>query len=325
MKIHVACLSLVLLGACRSSALSGSVDLAGLGDLKSGSQDLATLDLAMPTQTSNTTQDLLGVWGSSATDVYIVGRAGTILHSSGDGQWTAQTSGVTEDLEAIWGSSASDIYVAGMTHVLHSTGGGTWTVQSTPSPGNLGVWGSGPSDIYAGGLFALAHSTGDGTWTAIPASESDAGYFSITGSGPNDVWAIGGDANGLGMGSGGYEHFDGSWAWNAVSTVENMKGVAFTSAARFIVGNGGLIYSDHGSGFVKEVSNAVDDLNAVWAAADGTVFAVGGSGTALTSTGDGSWSGLSTPSALPLAAVWGTSAQNVYAVGMGGEIIRLSN
>jgi hypothetical protein len=313
-----------LLLGCRSAALSGFSDLGGSGDLANPEHDLALpRDLAFGprSEPSPTTEELLGVWGSASNDIYAAGRGGTILHSRGDGAWTAQTSGTTEDLYAIWGSGPNDIYIAGMQDVLHSTGDGTWTVQSTPSPGNLGVWGSGPHDLYAGGLFALAHSTGDGTWTRIPASESEAGYFCISGRGPNDVWAVGGNANGLGMGSGGYEHFDGSWSWKAVEQKWNMKAVAFTAAGTFLVGNGGLVYADRGQGFVAEPSPVPDDLNAVWASTDGVLFAAGGSGVFLRSSGNGAWTSLSTPSALPLDAVWGSSANDVYAVGFAGEIV----
>jgi hypothetical protein len=62
----------------------------------------------------------------------------------------------------------------------------------------------------------------------------------------------------------------------------------------------------------------------VWAASDGTLFAVGGSGRVLSSSGDGTWSREATPSALALNALWGARSLDLYAVGDAGEILHRS-
>lgn len=84
--------------------------------------------------------------------------------------WTAQTSDSTNTLFDVWGSSASDVYVAGNFSILHSAGDGTWTAQAGPNIGLYGVWGTSATDVYACGNLlngdaAIVHSTGDGTWT----------------------------------------------------------------------------------------------------------------------------------------------------------------
>src|SRR5208283_2419895 len=48
---------------------------------------------------------ILTVWGSSATDVFAVGLGGTIMHYNGS-TWSAMNSGSTNDLVGVWGSSA---------------------------------------------------------------------------------------------------------------------------------------------------------------------------------------------------------------------------
>src|SRR5262245_17455152 len=105
-----------LVPACHHSNLAadmGGDPLGGLGidfAVVPSAPDFAAGPKAWQPEPSGTSQDLLGIWGSSASDIYVVGRAGTILHSTGDGHWSAQASGVTSDISAIWGSSATDLY-----------------------------------------------------------------------------------------------------------------------------------------------------------------------------------------------------------------------
>ena len=61
---------------------------------------------------SGTTDDLIGLWGSSATDVWAVGYSGTILHWDGN-SWSGAPSGTTADLTSVWGSGSGDVWVAG--------------------------------------------------------------------------------------------------------------------------------------------------------------------------------------------------------------------
>ena len=321
-------LTVLFLSACsaRSIAGNGVADLAtqdSVPDLGGVSVDLATgAATGWQKQPSGTTQNLNGLWGSSATDVYAVGSAGTILHSRGDGQWTAQTSGTTATLNAVWGSSSTDLYVAGETIVLRSSGDGQWRSETPPGASYQAVWGSGAGDVYIAGIIGLARSTGDGTWTAQPPVQQTRGYFGLGGRSANDVWAVGGDGQTMvGQLIGGAQHFTGSWSWTALGSTENMKGIAFTTRGTFIVGNGGEIWFDGGSGFLRQTSADLNDLNSVWAAGTGTLFAVGGSGSVVTSSGDGAWHLEATPSALPLNAVWGASETDVYAVGYAGEIL----
>ncbi len=62
--------------------------------------------------TSGTTEDLNRVWGTSADDIFAVGRNGTVLHYDGT-SWTPMQSGTTEILRGVWGASSSDVFAAG--------------------------------------------------------------------------------------------------------------------------------------------------------------------------------------------------------------------
>ena len=53
-----------------------------------------------------------GIWGSSADNVFTVGRTGGISRYDGS-VWTAQNSGTKVGLHAVWGSSATSIFAVG--------------------------------------------------------------------------------------------------------------------------------------------------------------------------------------------------------------------
>ena len=58
-----------------------------------------------------TRQDLVGVWGRAAHDVWLVGHHGTIVHFDGLA-WRWRDSGTDELLHAIWGD-ASGVWIVG--------------------------------------------------------------------------------------------------------------------------------------------------------------------------------------------------------------------
>jgi hypothetical protein len=67
---------------------------------------------------------LLGVWGSSGSDVFAVGGSGTILHYDGS-SWSSMSSGTSNHLGGVWGSSGSDVFAVGEGGtVLHYSGDG---------------------------------------------------------------------------------------------------------------------------------------------------------------------------------------------------------
>jgi hypothetical protein len=61
--------------------------------------------------TSGTTNDLRGVWGRSATDVWAVGSGGAILHWDGGG-WSPSASGTTQNLSGV-GGDATNVWAVG--------------------------------------------------------------------------------------------------------------------------------------------------------------------------------------------------------------------
>ena len=60
---------------------------------------------------------LFGVWGSSGSDVFAVGRHGQIFHYNG-AAWSYRWM-TGEDLNGVWGTSSTEVFVAGGNGILH--------------------------------------------------------------------------------------------------------------------------------------------------------------------------------------------------------------
>ena len=110
---------------------------------------------------------LRGIWGSSASDVWIVGDQGTIrrLGANGD-DWVAVESPTTETLHAVWGSSADDVWVVGESGTVFHWDGAAWTpsvaalANAHTKPNLYGIWGSGPDDVWIVGEGLVLRYTG---------------------------------------------------------------------------------------------------------------------------------------------------------------------
>src|SRR5207253_8525905 len=121
---------------------------------------------------------------------------GTILHYDGT-SWTPQTSGTTQELNGVWGSGATDVFAVGDRGTILLYDGTNWTTQRTGTAADFfkGVWGSGPTDVFAFGYDRanaanlLLHDNGV-SWSA-QASGTGCGLSGLWGRGAADVWAVG--------------------------------------------------------------------------------------------------------------------------------------
>ena len=164
------------------------------------------------------TTTIAGIWGSSPTDVWMVGdnsvyvnyQRGNTLHGKANPDagadagrgvdpltFTSVDSQSNVTLSSVWGSSASDVWAVGaLGTIRHITSADTrWQPVASPTTEDLrSVWGTSASDIWAvGDSGTILHW--DGTAFTASTAQLPLGLRprlnGVWGSGPNDVWIVG--------------------------------------------------------------------------------------------------------------------------------------
>ena len=145
------------------------------------------------------------IWGTSANDIWVVGKDGGLRRSKGPvggggaEQWdNIRTTLTTAELNGIWGSSASDVWIVGDEGTIrHWANDGTerWEIVESPTKKNLrAVWGTSPTDAWAvGDEGTILHWDGK-AWSLATATlpvGPKPRLYGVWGSGPNDVWVVG--------------------------------------------------------------------------------------------------------------------------------------
>lgn len=133
------------------------------------------------------TATLYGVWGSSASDIHVVGGSlgptpgPAIAHFDGSEWRGADVSGLPEEiLFKVWGSS-NQVWAVGSGGTIAHSSGADWSVQPTPIDDRLiALWGTGSDELFAVG--------GDGRGVVL---RYDAGTWREFAAGPealSGVW-----------------------------------------------------------------------------------------------------------------------------------------
>ena len=267
---------------------------------------------------------LLGVWGSSAKDVYAVGwnaTSGMVLHFDG-AKWSHQASGKTKVLRDVWGAGSTTVYAVGGEAIIHNDGTG-WKKQYSEIGRSLfGVGGCSASDVYAvGGGGVILHS--DGTkWVEQSSSTKFMHINDVWGASSTDIFAVGG-----GEGVSYILHYDGSgWKEQFSTPGGGLSGVWGTSGTNvYAVGSRsgeGIVLRYDGKQWKEiHVAKGVSSLTDVWALSNKSVFVVGSQGAILRYNGS-QWIKLASGTTKTLLSVWGTSGNNVVAGGWNGTLIR---
>jgi len=228
--------------------------------------------------TSNANADLHSAWGTSASDVWVGGASGTLLHWNG-AQWSAKSSGVTGDIVSINGTASNNIFAVASDHNYYGSlihyDGTSWSSIGGQYP--LGTYfdmdyaaaviAVGPKEAYVGGDSALLHAFPDGGLSPVQLPSGTYYLESYEGGGG---WNLG---NGHIWFSLGYV-----WDWDGTNLTE--AGGAF------------------GSGPIWAV-----DPSHVYTAQDGNVNFWNGS----------TWTLLNTGLSGNVTGIWGTSSTRVFA------------
>ena len=235
---------------------------------------------------SHTEKDLLGIWGSSESDIFAVGEGGIIIkYSSGSG-WSIKRdyNAANPDLNEVWGSSINAVYAVGNGGtILHSTDQFTnYSTQSSGTTANLyGIWGSAANDIYAvGANGTILHSTGGGSWSPL-SSGTLVDLNGVWGSTALDVYVVGDNGtllHSIDQGS--------TWASFTLGTSSDFNFIWGSSASNiYIAGDDGIVFHYDGETWTAQDAGTATNLNSVFGVNNPHVFVVGDSGTIVQSQG----------------------------------------
>jgi hypothetical protein len=306
---------------------------------------------------SQTKADLPDVWGSSGTDVFVVGEedtetevASVIQHYDGTG-WSRQLRKAGLVLRAVWGSSSTDVLAVGAdqdspaARVFHFDGS-QWTEVRGFAPGDFevfgleSVWGSSATDIFAvGSVFDGVFDESlifhfDGTdWRRMQVTgQVRPSLVDVWGSSATDVYAVGQNDEDP-PSRGVILHFNGTaWApvllrpsfaptsvWGSSATDVFVAGFQVEETDEDFLVFGTIFHFD-GTGWSRvTLPPGVGVLHEIWGSSASDVFAVGDNGVIVHFDGT-QWTSTK-PTGKGLIGVWGFSPGDVFAVGEGGTIL----
>jgi hypothetical protein len=217
---------------------------------------------------SGTDAELRGVWGSSSSDVFVVGKEGTIIHFDGN-IWTVMDSGTLQHLWGVWGSSGSDVFAVGSKGTVLHYDGVAWSlmVSGVTTFPLYGVWGSSGSDVFAVGMGGTVLHYDGVTWS--PPMDIGPELYGVWGSSGSDVFAV----------CGSVRHYDGI-SWSPVSGPQCCADAVWGSSGSdvFVVGTGGTISHYDGYAWSPMDSGTLETLCGVWGSSGSDVFVVGRNG-----------------------------------------------
>jgi photosystem II stability/assembly factor-like uncharacterized protein len=243
-------------------------------------------------------------------------------------------------LSGVWGSSPSDLYVVGSSIILHSTDGGqTFSDPLEPTFHALAaVWVAGPGDVWAvGDAGVVLHSTDGGAHFQMRTiGGPSAVWTGVAGTG-SAIFLAGeaGDSSGAAI---PYRSTDGGQTFAPVEEVtddsaRNPRVAASADGKDVYVYGGNISYShDGGQTFSQWKDPAHDNvaINSLWPAgareAFGTeeIWSDSGPTYVIVHTTDGGKSWQPTPNPIPadsLTNIFGLDASDVWIGGSGGTVL----
>jgi hypothetical protein len=265
------------------------------------------------TQTSGTTAELYGMWGSDANNVWAVGAGGTILKWDG-ASWISVSSGTTNDLAAVWGTQASNVWAVGAAGTILRWNGSAWSSHTSGTTNNLlGLWGSDANDVWAVGMNGTILKWNGISWSHL--SGATINFSGMWGSDTNNVWIVG-DA-------GQIRHRSGLlWVTQLSNTTSPLSAIWGSDISHiWAVGGFGEIVMWNGTGWNPQFSYTNSDLSGVWGLDSNSVWAAGLSGALFFWNGN-IWAPLATGTTADLRAVWGSDANNIWTIGASGTILK---
>ncbi|HET6272416.1 MAG TPA: hypothetical protein VFG32_05510 [Bacteroidota bacterium] len=145
----------------------------------------------------DSSSSLLAIWAKSATDVYVGGDVGTVLHYDGN-SWQRLPNAMDHDVRDIVGLSTGEVYAVATDYFNSLVGsfvlrfeGSTVIQEHFFALGRMfGVWGGQGVGLYTTGEGTF-HTQDGSTWEEILTPSPSVAMFSVTGISSNNVLVAG--------------------------------------------------------------------------------------------------------------------------------------
>ena len=271
--------------------------------------------------------DLHGIYGSSTTDIWAVGNAGTTLHWNGT-DWQSVPSNTGVDLHGVWGNAANNFYAVGDGGLILHWNGASWAQQPSGVQVRLNALSGFRNLVWAvGDSGTILYSMDGTTWQqkSNPRTNNLYGAWNPN-SNQSQAFSVGGGSDILlcdvnsPMASAQSNTGDAGLALYAVH--------GYTQSAFWAVGQAGQITQGSTASFMPLTPVTSADLFGIWLVLiNGNTrsgWIVGDGGTILSTDNSGlKWIPRNSPTTAPLYAVWSSSIEDsgLWSVGAGGIIL----
>ncbi len=286
-----------------------------------GCANAACASAGWTSMTSNTNQSLYGVWGSSATAVWAVGAQGVAVFFNG-AQWVVKSPPSPATLYSVHGTAANNVFAAGDSGKVYKWSGAAWSVAATLPSGvvQAGVFVDGPDTLWVGGstgsYFTSLYRVVNGAVTLVGSAyesfDSGINGAAVWASSPTDVWVT--------IQDGYTAHYDGMTVTNNPSTTVNGDAIWASSATNLLIGGRTFIQQWNGSGFTLIPTGLTANLGGLSGTSATRVFGAIADGSVIYFDGS-SITNQKTP-ASNLNAIFAAATGEVFAVGNFGAIVK---
>ena len=297
------------------------------------------------------------VWGTAADDVHVVGYEEALLYDGST--WTETGLGISwYEQYAIWGTAAAGLYVVGKFEATYRYSGGAWSrLADIPRAEWYGLWGTSGADLFAvGKLGTIARYNGT-DWSSM-ASGTEQELRDVWGSSGSNVYAVGENGTILRYNGTSWSHVSSGWSggfaavsgnaddnvyavgveiilyYDGASWTEDPFGVSSGGGISvwvspegdvFVgghVGGQGAVHHKEGTGWTTDTVAGTNVLLwDLWGTSADDVFAVGDSGTIVHFDG-GDWTAMTSGTSDSFRGVWGSASDDVFAVTLAGDVFR---
>lgn len=250
--------------------------------------------------------------------------AGCGVDSASDGSWTVDRVTSDGAVLGVWGTSPTDVWAVGgqadQAMIWHGDGA-RWTPVTVGGGALLySVYGFTATDVYAvGERGTLLHFDGQ-AWTRV-ATGTERTLFGLWGASGNDVWIVGGDMAATGATPvvlrGARETFQPVALPTDLAPDVLFKAHGFAADDVMMVGTSGAVLRWNGSDWRRDAVPTQDPLLSTWGSGTDDVYAVGGtdSGQILHSDGHAWSETVDLPTGEGLSGVFTSAEGPTIAVG----------